>query len=48
MNLHLETRAIHAAVPTLNGFRPLSLPLYQTSTFRIHRPGCVRGSSHRS
>jgi methionine-gamma-lyase len=33
MSLHLETRAIHTAVPDLNGSRPVSVPIYQTSTF---------------
>jgi len=39
MNLHLETRAIHAAVPELNGSRPVSAPIYQTSTFAFADPG---------
>jgi cystathionine beta-lyase/cystathionine gamma-synthase len=38
MNLHLETRAIHAAVPELNGSRPVSVPIYQTSTFAFTDP----------
>jgi methionine-gamma-lyase len=38
MNLHLETRAIHAAAPELNGSRPVSVPLYQTSTFAFTDP----------
>jgi cystathionine beta-lyase/cystathionine gamma-synthase len=38
MNLHLETRAIHAAVPELNGSRPVSVPIYQTSTFAFADP----------
>ena len=38
MSLHLETRAIHAAAPVLNGSRPVSVPLYQTSTFAFTDP----------
>ena len=38
MNLHLETRAIHAAAPELNGSRPVSVPIYQTSTFAFADP----------
>ncbi|HEY7264072.1 MAG TPA: aminotransferase class V-fold PLP-dependent enzyme, partial [Trebonia sp.] len=38
MSLHLETRAIHAAAPALNGSRPVSIPLYQTSTFAFTDP----------
>jgi methionine-gamma-lyase len=38
MNLHLETRAIHAAAPELNGSRPVSVPIYQTSTFAFTDP----------
>ena len=33
MNLHLETRAIHAPAADLNGSRPVSVPIYQTSVF---------------
>jgi methionine-gamma-lyase len=38
MSLHLETRAIHTAAPALNGSRPVSVPLYQTSTFAFTDP----------
>ena len=38
MSLHLETRAIHAAAPELNGSRPVSVPIYQTSTFAFADP----------
>jgi cystathionine beta-lyase/cystathionine gamma-synthase len=38
MNLHLETRAIHAAAPEPNGSRPVSVPIYQTSTFAFADP----------
>src|SRR5262249_36462967 len=38
MNLHLETRAIHAAAPELNGSRPGSVPIYQPSTFAFAAP----------
>jgi cystathionine beta-lyase/cystathionine gamma-synthase len=38
MSLHLETRAIHTAVPDLNGSRPVSVPIYQTSTFAFADP----------
>jgi methionine-gamma-lyase len=38
MKLHLETRAIHAAAPELNGSRPVSVPIYQTSTFAFADP----------
>jgi methionine-gamma-lyase len=38
MSLHLETRAIHATVPELNGSRPVSVPIYQTSTFAFADP----------
>jgi cystathionine beta-lyase/cystathionine gamma-synthase len=38
MDLHLETRAIHTAVPELNGSRPVSVPIYQTSTFAFADP----------
>jgi methionine-gamma-lyase len=33
MTLHLETRAIHAPAAELNGSRPVSVPIYQTSVF---------------
>ncbi|HEY2286567.1 MAG TPA: aminotransferase class I/II-fold pyridoxal phosphate-dependent enzyme [Streptosporangiaceae bacterium] len=33
MTLHPETRAIHPAVPELGPSRPVSVPIYQTSTF---------------
>jgi cystathionine beta-lyase/cystathionine gamma-synthase len=33
MTLHLETRAIHARAAGLNGSRPLSVPIYQSSVF---------------
>src|SRR5215813_9960196 len=33
MTLHLETRAIHAPAAELNGSRPVSIPIYQTSVF---------------
>jgi cystathionine beta-lyase/cystathionine gamma-synthase len=33
MSLHLETRAIHATAADLNGSRPVSVPIYQTSAF---------------
>ena len=38
MSLHLETRAIHTPVPDLNGSRPVSVPIYQTSTFAFTDP----------
>ena len=38
MDLHLETRAIHATAPELNGSRPVSVPIYQTSTFAFADP----------
>ena len=38
MSLHLETRAIHAAAPDLSGSRPVSVPIYQTSTFAFTDP----------
>jgi methionine-gamma-lyase len=38
MSLHLETRAIHTTVPDLNGSRPVSVPIYQTSTFAFADP----------
>ena len=38
MDLHLETRAIHATAPDLNGSRPVSVPIYQTSTFAFADP----------
>ena len=38
MNLHLETRAIHVTAPELNGSRPVSVPIYQTSTFAFADP----------
>jgi methionine-gamma-lyase len=38
MDLHLETRAIHTAAPELNGSRPVSVPIYQTSTFAFADP----------
>src|SRR5262249_32085361 len=31
MTMHLETRAIHAPAAELNGSRPVSVPIYQTS-----------------
>jgi len=33
MTMHLETRAIHAPAAELNGSRPVSIPIYQTSVF---------------
>ena len=33
MTMHLETRAIHAPAAELNGSRPISTPIYQTSVF---------------
>jgi cystathionine beta-lyase/cystathionine gamma-synthase len=33
MSLHPETRAIHPVVPDLGASRPVSVPIYQTSTF---------------
>jgi cystathionine beta-lyase/cystathionine gamma-synthase len=33
MTLHPETRAIHPVVPELGPSRPVSVPIYQTSTF---------------
>jgi cystathionine beta-lyase/cystathionine gamma-synthase len=33
MTMHLETRAIHAPAVELNGSRPVSVPIYQTSVF---------------
>jgi cystathionine beta-lyase/cystathionine gamma-synthase len=33
MTMHLETRAIHAPAADLNGSRPVSTPIYQTSVF---------------
>jgi len=33
MTLHPETRAIHAPAAALNGSRPVSVPIYQTSVF---------------
>jgi methionine-gamma-lyase len=38
MSLHLETRAIHAAAADLNGSRPVSVPIYQTSVFAFDDP----------
>jgi methionine-gamma-lyase len=38
MSLHLETRAIHAYAPGLDGARPVSVPIYQTSTFAFTDP----------
>ena len=38
MSLHLETRAIHAPVADLNGSRPVSVPIYQTSVFAFDDP----------
>jgi cystathionine beta-lyase/cystathionine gamma-synthase len=38
MSLHLETRAIHAPAPDLNGSRPVSVPIYQTSVFAFDDP----------
>jgi cystathionine beta-lyase/cystathionine gamma-synthase len=38
MSLHAETRAIHAAAPDLGPSRPLSVPIYQTSTFAFTDP----------
>jgi cystathionine beta-lyase/cystathionine gamma-synthase len=43
MNLHLETRAIHPPVAGLDGGRPVSIPIYQTSTFAFTDPAaCAR------
>ncbi len=33
MTMHLETRAIHAPAAALNGSRPVSVPIFQTSVF---------------
>ncbi len=43
MTMHLETRAIHAPVTGLTGARPVSVPIYQTSTFAFTDPeACVQ------
>jgi cystathionine beta-lyase/cystathionine gamma-synthase len=39
MTMHPETRAIHAAVPDLGPSRPVSVPIYQTSTFAFADAG---------
>lgn len=36
--LHPETRSVHIAAPPLRGCRPLSVPLYQSSTFAFDDP----------
>ncbi len=36
--LHPETRAVHITAPPLHGCRPLSVPLYQSSTFAFDHP----------
>jgi cystathionine beta-lyase/cystathionine gamma-synthase len=38
MTLHLETRAIHVPVRQADGSRPVSVPIYQTSTFAFDDP----------
>ncbi|MDQ0939271.1 PLP-dependent aspartate aminotransferase family protein [Streptomyces sp. V1I1] len=35
---HPETRAVHIAAPPLQGCRPLSVPIYQSSTFAFDDP----------
>jgi methionine-gamma-lyase len=43
MTMHLETRAIHAPAAELNGSRPVSVPIYQTSVFAFDDAGaCAR------
>jgi cystathionine beta-lyase/cystathionine gamma-synthase len=43
MTLHLETRAIHAPAASLNGSRPVSVPIYQTSVFAFEdAAACAR------
>jgi methionine-gamma-lyase len=43
MSLHPETLAIHAPAADLNGARPVSIPIYQTSTFAFTDPAaCAR------
>jgi methionine-gamma-lyase len=43
MTMHLQTRAIHAPVAELNGSRPVSVPIYQTSVFAFDdAPACAR------
>jgi cystathionine beta-lyase/cystathionine gamma-synthase len=38
MTLHLDTRAVHVPAPELSGSRPVSIPIYQTSTFAFTDP----------
>ena len=43
MTLHLETRAIHSQAAPLNGSRPVSVPIYQTSVFAFEdAAACAR------
>jgi len=44
MTLHPETRAIHPPVAELNGSRPVSVPIYQTSTFAFTDPAACAGA----
>ncbi|MGI8902026.1 MAG: trans-sulfuration enzyme family protein [Nocardioides sp.] len=37
-SLHPETRAVHVNAPPVHGCRPLSVPIYQTSTFGFDDP----------
>jgi O-acetylhomoserine/O-acetylserine sulfhydrylase-like pyridoxal-dependent enzyme len=39
MTMHPETRAIHAHAAELNGSRPVSVPIYQTSVFAFDDAG---------
>ncbi|KAA2261084.1 aminotransferase class I/II-fold pyridoxal phosphate-dependent enzyme [Solihabitans fulvus] len=39
--LHQETRAVHVAAAELVGCRPLSVPLYQTSSFAFDDPAAL-------
>ena len=36
--VHRQTRAVHVSAPPLNGSRPVSVPIYQTSTFAFDDP----------
>ena len=44
MSLHPETRAIHTAVAELNGSRPVSVPIYQTSVFAFADAAACAGA----
>ncbi|MGI5215401.1 trans-sulfuration enzyme family protein [Plantactinospora sp. CA-290183] len=45
--MHPDTRAVHVSAPALSGSTPLSVPLYQTSSFAFEDPAVLADSMTR-